>query len=173
MLPYTVLHTVLHYTVYYTLVLLHRTTQSYYYTVLCSKDLAGQLVWALDHYSDGETLNITGAEVSVRKVATAIAAAVGFEGEIVFNANQPDGPMRVALSDAKFRGLNPDYVATPFERAVRESVEGSLMGSFGGNGAFGGQGGKKGQDEKEGSAAGEGESNSTGDSNASKRRKMD
>ena len=148
---------------YYT-VLLHCT-------LLClrSKDLAGQLVWALDHYSDGETLNITGAEVSVREVATAIAAAVGFEGEIVFNANQPDGPMRVALSDAKFRGLNPDYVATPFETAVRESVE----GSFGGNGAFGGQGGKRGKDGKGGSAADEGESNSTGDSNASKRRKTD
>ena len=86
-------------------------------------------MWALDHYSDAETLNLTGAEVSVKEMATAIATAVGYDGEIIFNPEQPDGPLRVALSDAKFRRLNPDYVATPFETAVRESVEGSVGGS--------------------------------------------
>ena len=115
-----------------------------------SKDLAKQLVWALDHYSDAETLNLTGAEVSVKEMATAIAAAVGYDGEIMFNPEQPDGQMRVALSDAKFRGLNPDYVATPFGAAVRESVEGSIGDS----------------DTTEG-----GESKSSGDSNSTKRAK--
>merc|ERR1711924_21377 len=50
--------------------------------LLYSKDLARMIVWALDNYSDAETLNFAGHEVSIKEVAQSIAKAVEFEGPI-------------------------------------------------------------------------------------------
>merc|ERR1712070_1095357 len=48
--------------------------------LLYSKDLAQMLLWALDSYSEAETINLTGSEVSVKDIAEAIAKACKFEG---------------------------------------------------------------------------------------------
>merc|ERR1712062_122738 len=75
--------------------------------LLYTKDLARMLVWALDNYSDGETLNLTGTEVSVKEIAEAIVKACDFQGPVEYLVDKPDGPLRVALSDEKFQRLCP------------------------------------------------------------------
>lgn len=94
--------------------------------LLYSKDLAKMLVWALDNYSDPETLNFAGTEVSIRQVVETIAKACNFEGQMEFMTDKPDGPLRVAVSDAKFQKLWPEFKATPFEDAVKEVVKDHL-----------------------------------------------
>lgn len=101
--------------------------------MLYSEDLARLLVWALDHYTDAETVNLTGAEVSVKDVAEAIAAACGFRGDLVFDADKPEGPARVAISGEKLAALHPGYEATPFAEAVGATVASSLANVRGEN----------------------------------------
>jgi len=101
--------------------------------LLYSEDLARLLVWALDHYTDAETLNLTGAEVSVKEVAEAIAAACGFDGDVVFDADKPEGPARVAISGDKLAALHPGYEATSFAEAVRATVVASIANVRGTN----------------------------------------
>lgn len=87
-----------------------------------TKDLSRMIVWALDNYSDAETLNLAGALVSVKEIVKTIAKSVKFEGAIEYMTDKPDGPKRVAVSDAKFRRLCPEFKSTPFETAVDEIV---------------------------------------------------
>ena len=59
------------------------------------EDLADALVFLMEHYSDEQHVNIgTGEEFTIRELAEHVCRAVGFEGELEFNADQPDGMMR-------------------------------------------------------------------------------
>merc|ERR1712046_4475 len=101
--------------------------------LLYANDLAKMMVWALDNYSQGETLNLTGTEVSVKEIAEAIAEACKFNGKIEFMSDKPDGPKRVAIADDKFRRLCPNLKPTPFSQAVNEVVQ-EHLGMNGTNG---------------------------------------
>lgn len=91
--------------------------------LLYSRDLARMLLWALDAYSEGETLNLPGTEVSVGELAMIVAASCGFTGQIVYEADKPDGPRRVTISGAKLQRTWPEYTPTPFRVAVAETME--------------------------------------------------
>lgn len=91
--------------------------------LLYTKDLARMLLWALDNYSEAETINFTGSEVSVKDIANAIAKACKFEGKIEYMVDKPDGPKRVAISDEKYMRLCKGIQPTPFEQACEEVVQ--------------------------------------------------
>jgi len=58
------------------------------------------------HYSDDWALNIgPGTVISIRELAEAVARAVGFEGELVFDAATPDGMPSKTLDAARFAAL--------------------------------------------------------------------
>lgn len=61
-------------------------------------DVADSLVYLLKHYSGPLQLNMgTGEEVTIRELAEAVTHAVGFEGELVFDASKLDGAPRKLL----------------------------------------------------------------------------
>ncbi len=61
-------------------------------------DLAEATLCALESYSDEKPLNIgSGAEVSIKDLAELIAQVVGYKGQLVFDAQQPDGTPRKIL----------------------------------------------------------------------------
>ncbi len=61
-------------------------------------DLAEGALCALEGYSDEKPLNIgSGTEVTIRDLATFIAQAVGYKGEILFDHEQRDGTPRKVL----------------------------------------------------------------------------
>ena len=69
-------------------------------------DLADALVHLLKHYSDAIPINIgTGEEVSIRDLASAVATAVGFTGELSFDAAKPDGAPRKLLDASRMSAL--------------------------------------------------------------------
>ena len=58
------------------------------------------------HYSGETHLNIgTGEEISIRELATTIASAVGYEGELVFDAEKPDGAPRKLLDVSRLSAM--------------------------------------------------------------------
>jgi len=58
-------------------------------------DCADALVFLMNNYNDTEIINVgTGQEVTIYNLAHMIKKAVGFEGELVFDTNKPDGTPR-------------------------------------------------------------------------------
>jgi GDP-L-fucose synthase len=57
-------------------------------------------------YSDAEPINIgSGEDLTIAELARLVVEAVGFSGEIVFDASKPDGTPRKLLDGAKLRAL--------------------------------------------------------------------
>ena len=58
-------------------------------------DMAAACVFLMENYDGEQHVNIgTGEEVSIRQLAETVKEVVGFEGELVFNSNMPDGTPR-------------------------------------------------------------------------------
>lgn len=69
-------------------------------------DMADACVFLLEHY-DGEThVNIgTGQEISIKELAEAVRRAVGYEGEILWNSDMPDGTPRKLTDVSRLHSL--------------------------------------------------------------------
>ncbi|MGY4396585.1 GDP-L-fucose synthase [Sphingomonas sp. UYAg733] len=69
-------------------------------------DLADALVFLARSYSGDEFVNIgTGDEVSIADLAHLVAEAVGFQGQVAFDATRPDGTPRKLVDTTKLNGL--------------------------------------------------------------------
>ncbi|WP_168880134.1 GDP-L-fucose synthase family protein [Rhizobium sp. P28RR-XV] len=69
-------------------------------------DLAQAAIFLLEHYDDEGPVNIgTGREVSISELALMVKEVVGFDGEIIYNTNRPDGTPRKLLSNEKLMKL--------------------------------------------------------------------
>lgn len=69
-------------------------------------DLAEALYMLMESYEDQQTINVgTGQEVTIRELAEAMRATVGFEGEIEFDASKPDGTPRKVLDSSRILAL--------------------------------------------------------------------
>jgi GDP-L-fucose synthase len=69
-------------------------------------DLAAACVFLLQKYNDPEIINVgTGEDVSIRELAELICEIVGFEGELAWDTNKPDGTPRKLLDISKIRRL--------------------------------------------------------------------
>ena len=67
-------------------------------------DAAEGLLLATERYDSGEPINLgSGEEISIRDLARIIAAEVGFEGEIVWDASKPNGQPRRCLDVERAR----------------------------------------------------------------------
>ena len=69
-------------------------------------DMADACVFLLEHYSGEEHVNIgTGKEVSIKQLAETVQKQVGFEGEIIWNKEMPDGTPRKLTDVTKLHSL--------------------------------------------------------------------
>ena len=69
-------------------------------------DMADACVFLMENYDGEQHVNIgTGEEVSIRKLAETVKEVVGFEGELVFNTEMPDGTPRKLTTVDKLHGL--------------------------------------------------------------------
>ena len=83
-------------------------------------DLADACYYLLQNYNEPGLVNIgTGEDVTIRELAELIKATVGYEGELVFNADYPDGTPRKLMDVSKLAGKGWTY-ATPLEEGVRK-----------------------------------------------------
>jgi GDP-L-fucose synthase len=69
-------------------------------------DLADALVFLIKHYSGPVPLNVgSGEELTIREVAEAVVARVGFAGDLVFDPSKPDGTPRKRLDCRRLTAL--------------------------------------------------------------------
>ncbi|ORX62412.1 epimerase-domain-containing protein [Hesseltinella vesiculosa] len=91
-----------------------------------SRDLAKLFIWVLREYQEIDPIILSVGEkdeVSIKDVADAIVKAVGFEGEYSFDTSRADGQFKKTASNEKLVKYLPDFEFTPFDVAVKESVE--------------------------------------------------
>ena len=69
-------------------------------------DLADACFFLMEEYNEREFVNIgTGDEVTIRELAETIAEVTGYEGQIVFNADKPDGTPRKLMDSARLHSF--------------------------------------------------------------------
>jgi GDP-L-fucose synthase len=91
-----------------------------------SMDLAELTVWVMREYHDPTPITLSVDEcdeVSIRDVALAVAKAMKFEGEVVFDSSKADGQFKKTAANHKLRKLKPDYKFTTMEDGIQKSVD--------------------------------------------------
>ena len=69
-------------------------------------DLADACVFLLKSYSHEDHINVgTGSETSIRELATTLAKAVEYRGELEFDQTKPDGTPRKLMDSNRLRKL--------------------------------------------------------------------
>jgi len=86
-------------------------------------DLADAVVYLMNHYDDGEIINIgTGKDISILELATLIKEEVGYNGTIELDSTKPDGTPRKLLDVSKINGLG--WTAnTPLREGIRKTIQ--------------------------------------------------
>lgn len=89
-------------------------------------DLADACYWLLKNYNEAGLVNIgTGVDLSIRELAELVQRIVGYEGDIRFNADYPDGTPRKLMDVSKLAAFG--WVASVgLEAGVRAVYEGTF-----------------------------------------------
>uniref|UniRef100_A0A7S3PXQ5 GDP-L-fucose synthase n=1 Tax=Chaetoceros debilis TaxID=122233 RepID=A0A7S3PXQ5_9STRA len=91
-----------------------------------SLDLAELTVWVMRDYHSPDPITLSvdeASEVSIKDVALAVAKAMKFDGEVVFDTDKADGQFKKTACNKKLRGLRPDYQFTNMEDGVQKAVD--------------------------------------------------
>jgi len=87
-------------------------------------DCADAIVRAAELYNDGDPVNIgTGQEITIRDLATKIAELTGFDGEIRWQRDKPDGQPRRCLDTSRARERFGFEAKTSLEDGLRRTIE--------------------------------------------------
>jgi len=82
-------------------------------------DLADACVFLMNNYSGNEIVNIgTGQDVTIAELAVGISKVVGYEGDIHYNTNMPDGTPRKLLDVSKLEEIGWKY-----STSLKEGIE--------------------------------------------------
>ncbi len=86
-------------------------------------DMADASVFLMENYYGEEHVNIgTGEEISIRDLANIIKDVVGFDGDLVFNKEKPDGTPRKLTDVCRLHGLGWRHKVE-----LREGIERTYM----------------------------------------------
>jgi GDP-L-fucose synthase len=86
-------------------------------------DLADACLFLMEHYHEGEIINIgVGQDLQIRELARLIAAVTGFAGRIVQDPSYPDGTPRKLLDVSKLTALGWQ-ARTPLEEGLSKTYE--------------------------------------------------
>lgn len=69
-------------------------------------DCANACVFLMNHYSDGEIINIgVGEDISIKELGETVRDIVGFQGEIEYDTSKPDGTHRKLVDVTRIHAL--------------------------------------------------------------------
>ena len=90
---------------------------------LHADDLAGACIFLMNSYNEKDFINIgTGEDISIKDLAFLIKEIVGFNGDIVFNTDKPDGTPRKLLDVGKLNKLGWEYKIS-LEEGIKQVYE--------------------------------------------------
>ena len=87
------------------------------------EDLAEALIFLSENYSDERIINVgSGQDLTISDLADMIAKEIGYEGNIIFNSEYPDGTMRKVMDTSRIfnLGWKPK---TSLEEGIRKTYE--------------------------------------------------
>jgi GDP-L-fucose synthase len=88
------------------------------------EDAAEGIALATEKYDQAEPVNLgSGSEISIRDLATTIAALTGFRGTIRWDASKPNGQPRRCLDVSRAEREFGFRARTPFEQGLRATIE--------------------------------------------------
>jgi GDP-L-fucose synthase len=90
-----------------------------------SQDVGNAVVKCLLEYNNVQyPINITsGEEVSIKELTLIICDIVGYNGNVLWDTNKPDGQMKKSISNKKFQQLFPDFKFTRLRDGLQETIE--------------------------------------------------
>ena len=87
------------------------------------EDLAEALIYLSENYSDERIINVgAGQDVTISDLADIIAKEIGYEGNIIFNSEYPDGTMRKVMDTSRISNLGWKP-KTSLEEGIRKTYE--------------------------------------------------
>jgi GDP-L-fucose synthase len=87
-------------------------------------DAAEGILLAAERYDSSEPVNLgSGVEISIADLAHRVAAAVGFKGQIVFDASKPNGQPRRQLDTRRAEQRFGFSARTSFDEGLRRTVD--------------------------------------------------
>ena len=96
-----------------------RPTREFLYV----EDCAEGICLAAERYDNSEPVNVgSGREISIREVAGIIAELIGFSGEFVWDAAQPDGQPRRCLDTSRAERGFGFRAKTPFRDGLERTI---------------------------------------------------
>jgi GDP-L-fucose synthase len=91
---------------------------------LYAGDAAEGILLAAENYDGPEPINLgSGMEISIKNLVELIVELTGFEGEIVWDTNKPDGQPRRALDVQRAENYFGFKAEVPFEEGLRRTIE--------------------------------------------------
>jgi GDP-L-fucose synthase len=88
------------------------------------EDAAEGILLATERYDKSDPVNLgSGMEISIRDLATTIAAMTGFTGRIAWDTNQPNGQIRRCLDVSRAEREFGFRAATSFEAGLRKTID--------------------------------------------------
>jgi GDP-L-fucose synthase len=88
------------------------------------EDAAEGIVLAAERYDAAEPVNLgAGCEISIAELARTIARQCGYEGEIAWDATQPDGQPRRMLDTSRARDRFGFEARTSFDEGLRRTID--------------------------------------------------
>ena len=89
-----------------------------------SKDIGKLTNWALENYDESEPIIFsTSHEISIKDLVGFIVGIIGFEGDVVWQSDKPDGQFRKPSSNKKLMSYVPDFKFTPIEVGLKETID--------------------------------------------------
>jgi GDP-L-fucose synthase len=89
-----------------------------------SHDIARLILWMLENYTSAEPLILSsGIETSISELVTKIVETIGFDGEIRFDSQKPDGQFRKPSDTETFFKLNPKFDFTSLNEGLVYTIE--------------------------------------------------
>jgi GDP-L-fucose synthase len=90
----------------------------------CVADAADGIVTAAELYDAPEPVNLgSGYEVPIRDLAEMIKRMVGFEGDLVWLTDKPNGQPRRALDVGRAKERFGWQASMPFEEGIRQTID--------------------------------------------------
>jgi GDP-L-fucose synthase len=88
------------------------------------EDAAEAIILATERYDKPDPVNLgSGMEISIRDLATTIAALTGFSGRIAWDSTKPNGQPRRCLDVSRAEREFGFRAATPFDAGLRKTIE--------------------------------------------------
>jgi GDP-L-fucose synthase len=89
-----------------------------------SKEVGKMVDFVLNEYTEPSPIILsTSEEISIAEVVDILVQTFNFKGKVVFDTTKPEGQHRRPSDNSKIKSYMPDFQFTPFEVAIKETVE--------------------------------------------------